>query len=69
MEAARGSARQPAYAEALAALDGGAVRDLRIVPGRLRPVVPFDREPRRNYAGSMITSVFCFPTLTMPLGG
>ena len=28
-----GGAREPAYQEALAALDGGAVRDMRIVPG------------------------------------
>lgn len=33
IEAARAAHDSPAYAEALAALDGGAVRDLRIVPG------------------------------------
>jgi uncharacterized protein (DUF1330 family) len=31
--AARSAHDSPAYQEALAALDGGAVRDLRIVPG------------------------------------
>jgi uncharacterized protein (DUF1330 family) len=33
VEAALAAHGSPAYAEALAALDGGAVRDLRIVPG------------------------------------
>jgi uncharacterized protein (DUF1330 family) len=33
VEAARAAHDTPAYQEALAALDGGAVRDLRIVPG------------------------------------
>ena len=33
VEAARAAHDSPAYKEALAALDGGAVRDLRIVPG------------------------------------
>lgn len=33
VEAARAAHDSPAYAEALAALDGGAVRDIRIVPG------------------------------------
>jgi uncharacterized protein (DUF1330 family) len=33
VEAAKNAHDSPAYAEALAALDGGAVRDLRIVPG------------------------------------
>jgi uncharacterized protein (DUF1330 family) len=33
VEAARTAHDSPAYQEALAALDGGAVRDLRIVPG------------------------------------
>lgn len=33
VEAARLAHDSPAYQEALAALDGGAVRDLRIVPG------------------------------------
>ena len=33
VQAAREAHDSPAYAEALAALDGGAVRDLRIVPG------------------------------------
>ena len=33
VEAAVAAHDSPAYAEALAALDGGAVRDLRIVPG------------------------------------
>ncbi len=33
VEAARAAHESPAYQEALAALDGGAVRDLRIVPG------------------------------------
>jgi uncharacterized protein (DUF1330 family) len=33
VEAARNAHDGPAYQEALAALDGGAVRDLRIVPG------------------------------------
>jgi uncharacterized protein (DUF1330 family) len=33
VEAARAAHDSPAYAEALAALDGGAVRDMRIVPG------------------------------------
>jgi uncharacterized protein (DUF1330 family) len=33
VEAARNAHDSVAYAEALAALDGGAVRDLRIVPG------------------------------------
>lgn len=33
VEAARDAHDSPAYQEALAALDGGAVRDLRIVPG------------------------------------
>jgi uncharacterized protein (DUF1330 family) len=33
VEAARAAHNSPAYAEALAALDGGAVRDMRIVPG------------------------------------
>ncbi len=33
VEAARAAHETPAYKEALAALDGGAVRDLRIVPG------------------------------------
>lgn len=33
VEAARAAHDSPAYQEALAALDGGAVRDLRIVPG------------------------------------
>jgi uncharacterized protein (DUF1330 family) len=32
-EAARTAHESPAYQEALAALDGGAVRDMRIVPG------------------------------------
>jgi uncharacterized protein (DUF1330 family) len=33
VEAARAAHESPAYQEALAALDGGALRDLRIVPG------------------------------------
>lgn len=33
VEAARSAHDSPAYQEALAALDGGAVRDMRIVPG------------------------------------
>ena len=33
VEAARTAHDSPAYQEALAALDGGAVRDMRIVPG------------------------------------
>ncbi|KRF37213.1 DUF1330 domain-containing protein [Nocardioides sp. Soil805] len=33
VEAARAAHDSPAYSEALAALDGGAVRDMRIVPG------------------------------------
>jgi uncharacterized protein (DUF1330 family) len=33
VEAARAAHATPAYREALAALDGGAVRDMRIVPG------------------------------------
>jgi uncharacterized protein (DUF1330 family) len=33
VEAARSAHDSPAYHEALAALDGGAVRDIRIVPG------------------------------------
>jgi uncharacterized protein (DUF1330 family) len=33
VEAARAAHESPAYQEALAALDGGAIRDLRIVPG------------------------------------
>jgi uncharacterized protein (DUF1330 family) len=33
VEAARAAHDGPAYQEALAALDGGAVRDMRIVPG------------------------------------
>jgi uncharacterized protein (DUF1330 family) len=33
VDAARAAHDSPAYQEALAALDGGAVRDLRIVPG------------------------------------
>ena len=33
VEAAKAAHDSPAYQEALAALDGGAVRDLRIVPG------------------------------------
>ena len=33
LQAARDAHDSPAYKEALAALDGGAVRDLRIVPG------------------------------------
>jgi uncharacterized protein (DUF1330 family) len=33
VEAARSAHESPAYKEALAALDGGAVRDMRIVPG------------------------------------
>ncbi|HYF73348.1 MAG TPA: DUF1330 domain-containing protein [Nocardioides sp.] len=33
VEAARAAHESPGYQEALAALDGGAVRDLRIVPG------------------------------------
>jgi uncharacterized protein (DUF1330 family) len=33
VEAARAAHDSPAYQEALAALDGGAVRDLRILPG------------------------------------
>ena len=33
VEAARAAHDSPAYAEALAALDGGAVRDMRVVPG------------------------------------
>ena len=33
VDAAVAAHNSPAYAEALAALDGGAVRDLRIVPG------------------------------------
>jgi uncharacterized protein (DUF1330 family) len=33
VEAARNAHESDAYADALAALDGGAVRDLRIVPG------------------------------------
>jgi len=33
VEAARAAHATPAYQEALAALDGGAVRDMRIVPG------------------------------------
>lgn len=37
LEAARAAHDSPAYQEALAALDGGAVRDMRIVPGAERP--------------------------------
>ncbi|WP_375498768.1 DUF1330 domain-containing protein [uncultured Jatrophihabitans sp.] len=33
VQAARDAHDSPAYAEALAALDGGAIRDMRIVPG------------------------------------
>ena len=33
VDAARAAHDSPAYQEALAALDGGAVRDLRVVPG------------------------------------
>ena len=33
VEQARAAHDSPAYQEALAALDGGAVRDLRLVPG------------------------------------
>jgi uncharacterized protein (DUF1330 family) len=33
VEAARAAHDSPAYQEALAALDGGAIRDLRILPG------------------------------------
>jgi uncharacterized protein (DUF1330 family) len=33
VEAARAGHESPAYQQALAALDGGAIRDLRIVPG------------------------------------
>jgi uncharacterized protein (DUF1330 family) len=33
VEAARAAHDSPAYQEALAALDGGAIRDLRIIPG------------------------------------
>jgi uncharacterized protein (DUF1330 family) len=33
VEAARAAHESPAYQEALAVLDGGAVRDMRIVPG------------------------------------
>ncbi|GAA4720094.1 DUF1330 domain-containing protein [Nocardioides conyzicola] len=33
VDAARAAHDSPAYADALAALDGGAVRDIRIVPG------------------------------------
>ena len=33
VDTARAADDSPAYQEALAALDGGAVRDLRIVPG------------------------------------
>jgi uncharacterized protein (DUF1330 family) len=33
VEAARAAHDSPAYQEALAALDGGAIRDMRIVPG------------------------------------
>jgi uncharacterized protein (DUF1330 family) len=33
VEAARNAYESPAYQEALVALDGGAVRDMRIVPG------------------------------------
>jgi uncharacterized protein (DUF1330 family) len=33
VEAARAAHDSPAYQDALAALDGGAVRDMRIVPG------------------------------------
>jgi uncharacterized protein (DUF1330 family) len=33
VEAARAAHDSPAYQNALAALDGGAVRDMRIVPG------------------------------------
>ena len=33
VEAARAAHDAPAYQEALAALDGGAVRDMRVVPG------------------------------------
>jgi uncharacterized protein (DUF1330 family) len=33
VEAARAAHDSPAYTEALAALDGGAIRDLRILPG------------------------------------
>ena len=33
VEAARAAHDSPAYQEALAALDGGAVRDMRLVPG------------------------------------
>jgi uncharacterized protein (DUF1330 family) len=33
VEAARTAHESPAYQEALAALDGGAIRDMRIVPG------------------------------------
>lgn len=33
VDAARAAHDSPAYQEALAALDGGAIRDLRIVPG------------------------------------
>jgi uncharacterized protein (DUF1330 family) len=42
VEAARAAHDSPAYQEALRALDGGAVRDLRIVPG-IEPVTPVDR--------------------------
>ncbi|MCW2796824.1 DUF1330 domain-containing protein [Nocardioides sp.] len=41
VEAAVAAHDSPAYQEALAALDGGALRDLRIVPG-----VPGDAAPR-----------------------
>jgi uncharacterized protein (DUF1330 family) len=33
VEAARAAHESPAYQDALAALDGGAVRDMRIIPG------------------------------------
>ncbi|HEY1644262.1 MAG TPA: DUF1330 domain-containing protein [Streptosporangiaceae bacterium] len=33
VEAARAGHESPAYQQALAALDGGAIRDLRIIPG------------------------------------
>ncbi len=42
VDAARACHDSAAYQEALAALDGGAVRDLRIVPG-IEPATPVDR--------------------------
>lgn len=42
VDAAKAAHDSPAYQEALAALDGGAVRDLRIVEG-VEPATPIDR--------------------------